>query len=112
MLTKQIVVLWIKLSTHPWDSSCLQRYDGGMKKLEFKQIERPALKVRSNREQLIADIVEATSDTDKKKLARLLALRSNQLKWSDTDLHALLAKRKDPKIRNFTKFVWWSIKLT
>lgn len=81
-----------------------------MKRIEFKKIERPALQVRSSREQLIADIVDATAEKDKKKLARLLAIRSRELHWSDTDLHALFAKHKDPAIRNYTKFVWWSIK--
>jgi hypothetical protein len=69
------------------------------------------LQVRNNREQLIADIVNATSDTNKKELAKLISLRANQMKWSDTDLHALFNKRIDPTIRNFTAFVKWSIKL-
>lgn len=83
-----------------------------MKRIEFKPIEHPTLQVRSNREQLIADIVEATTETDKKKLAKLLAIRSREMNWTEQDLHALLGKKKDPKIRNFTKFVWWSIKTT
>lgn len=82
-----------------------------MKRITFNtQPKVEALKVRRNREQIIADIVEATTEKDQKKLARLIMIRANQLKWSDTDLHVLLKKKTDPKIRNYTKFVWWSIK--
>jgi hypothetical protein len=82
-----------------------------VKRIQFAGIERPStLQVRNNREQLIREIVDATSEPDKKKLAKLLAIRSRELQWSDTDLHGLLAKRNDPSIRNYTKFVWWSIK--
>jgi len=76
----------------------------------FEKVEEP-LQVRSNREQLIADIVNATSEKNKKELAKLISLRANQMKWSDMDLHALLGKKKDPTIRNFTAFVKWSIKI-
>jgi hypothetical protein len=77
-----------------------------------RPVVEPTLQVRSNREQLIADIVDATTETDKKKLARRIALSANTLKWSDSDLHALLKKKQDPTIRSYTKFVWWSIKIT
>ncbi len=84
-----------------------------MKRIEFKKIEQPALlQVRSNREQLIADIVAATSDKDKKKLAALIAIKANQMQWTEQDLHALLKKRADPTIRNYTAFVRWSLKTT
>jgi hypothetical protein len=78
--------------------------------IRFEKVEEE-LQVRSNREQLIADIVNATSEKNKKALAKLISLRANQMKWSDMDLHALLKKRQDPTIRNFTAFVKWSIKL-
>jgi hypothetical protein len=81
-----------------------------MKRITFTQPKVATLQVRNNREQLIADIVDATAENDKKKLARLLAIRSRELQWSETDLHALFAKHKDPTIRNFTAFVKWSIK--
>ncbi len=81
-----------------------------MKRIEFKRIERPELQVRSSREQLIAEIVEATSEPNKKALAKLIALRANEMKWTETELHALLKKRHDPNIRNFTAFVKWSLK--
>lgn len=76
----------------------------------FQKVEH-TLKVRNNTEALIEDIVNATSEKDKKKLARRIALAYNILGWSDTDLHALLKKKNDPTIRNFTAIVWWSIKI-
>ena len=82
-----------------------------MKRITFTQPKVATLQVRNSREQLIADIVDATEEKDKKKLAARLALAANTLKWSDMDLHALLKKKTDPKIRNYTGYVWWSIKI-
>jgi len=85
-----------------------------MKKITFERVEKEQpLQVRSNREQLIADIVSATTciGEERKKLAARIALAANTLKWTDSDLHALLAKKKDPMIRSYTRFVWWSIKI-
>lgn len=82
-----------------------------MKQISFnREFRVESLQVRSNREQLIADIVFATTEKNKKKLARAIAVASNQMAWSESDLHALLQKRRDPTIRNYTAFVWWSIK--
>jgi hypothetical protein len=82
-----------------------------MKKITFTPIVREeALQVRSNREQLIADIVNATTEKNKKSLAKLISIRANEMKWTEMDLHGLLKKRTDPTIRNFTAFVKWSIK--
>jgi hypothetical protein len=67
------------------------------------------LLVRNNTEQLIADIVNATNEKNKKGLAKQIALAYNTLGWSDTDLHALFKKRSDPSIRNYTGFVKWSV---
>jgi len=85
-----------------------------MKALNFDHLKRESVTTpRSNREMLIEQIVEQTtgSAADKKKLAKVLAINSKILKWSETDLHALLGKKKDPSIRNYTAFVWYSLKL-
>jgi len=55
--------------------------------------------------------VQQTNVTDKKSLAKRLALAYRTLKWSDMDLHALLKKRSDPTIRNYSAFVQWSTKI-
>ncbi len=76
-----------------------------------KQITQPPkLQIRNNREQLIADIVNATTEKNKQKLARALAVAANALKWQDSALHTLLQKRNDATIRNYTAFVWGSVK--
>ena len=81
-----------------------------MKQISFEHLNnKPEIEVRNNRESLIAQIVEATSEKNKPKLAKVLAIKSAQMKWSDTDLHALLGKKNDPSIRNYTAFVWWSL---
>jgi hypothetical protein len=87
-----------------------------MKRIEPRSFEKkePDILVRSNREQLIADIVYATNiqePGEKKKLAARIAMAANAMGWSDSDLHALLKKKQDPTIRSFTRFVWWSIKI-
>ena len=68
----------------------------------------PSLAVRNNREDLIRQIVELTDATDRNKLARRIAITANTLKWSDTDLHALLKKRGE--VDNYSKFVNWTLK--
>lgn len=73
------------------------------------EIEQP-LKVRNNREHLIEQIVNATDEKNKKHLAKLIAIYANRYHWTDTELHALLKKREDPSIRNYTAFVKWSVK--
>lgn len=82
-----------------------------MKKIEFTRplFENNSLRVRNNRDDLIRQIVEATTEENKKALAKRIALVANQLKWSDMDLHALLKKKG--QVRNFTAFVKWSIKI-
>ena len=67
------------------------------------------LQVRNNREDLIRQIVDFTDATDKKKLARRIAVTANTLKWTDMDLHALLNKRRE--VNNFSKFVNWTLKV-
>jgi hypothetical protein len=82
-----------------------------MKHITFnKQFTAPTLQIRNSTEQLIADIVDATTEKDKKKLAKLIAIKAKEMRWSDSDLHALLQKKSDPTIRNYTAFVWWSTK--
>ena len=73
----------------------------------FEKVEEQ-LQVRNQTEDLIAQIVNATSEKDKHKLAKEIKIAYHTLGWTDTDLHALLAKRKDPSIRNYTAFVKWS----
>lgn len=63
----------------------------------------------SNRQDLITQIAEATTERDKKHLAKRIAITANTLSWNETDLHALLKKKQDPNIRNYTGFVKWSI---
>lgn len=82
-----------------------------MKKITFTQplfVEKE-LEVRNNREDLIRQIVESTDAQDKKKLARRIAITANTLHWSDTDLHALLNKKRE--VNNFSKFVNWTLKI-
>lgn len=84
-----------------------------MKQISFNKqlsVEKEEIKIRNNREALIAEIVSFTTEKDKKKLAALIAIKANQMKWTETDLHALLSKRKDPGIYNYTGFVKWSLK--
>jgi len=68
---------------------------------------------RNQREDLIEQIVaqcQHRTPADARKLARLLAITANSAGWSTMDLHALLKKKQDPTINNFTAFVWWSAK--
>lgn len=69
------------------------------------------LQVRNNREQLIKEIVEASTEKDKKKFARFISIRARELKLTDTDLHYLLQKKNDQSIKNYTAFVRWSLKV-
>lgn len=64
----------------------------------FTPIERPAIAVRSAKEDIISQIVERTT-ADKKLLAKRIALWANRYRLTETDLHALLAKATDPTIR-------------
>lgn len=75
----------------------------------FTPIERPAIAVRSAKEDIISQIVERTT-ADKKLLAKRIALWANRYRLTETDLHALLKKADDPGIRNFTAFCMWTIK--
>lgn len=84
-----------------------------MKKIEFTRpmVVEPEVKIRNGREALIADIVNATQEKDKKKLAKMLAIATNTNKWTNDTLHSILSKRRDPKIRNYTAYVWWAVKI-
>lgn len=62
-------------------------------------------------ESLVDDIVDATNEQNKSKLRRALVVAGRTLKWTETDLHQLYQKRLDPKVRNFTALVWWSVKV-
>lgn len=68
---------------------------------------------RNQQEDLIEQIVAQCTlkPGEDRKLARVLAIAANTGGWSTTDLHALLKKRLDPTIRNYTAFVWWSAKV-
>lgn len=67
---------------------------------------------RSNFEDLVIQIVERTTEKNKKAFGKRLAIHARTCKWTEMDLHALLAKAKDPKIRNYTAFVKYMMKLT
>lgn len=79
--------------------------------ISYKVEREEEIQVRNNRQQLILDIVNNTTEPDKKSLAKRIAIVANQLKWSDMDLHALLKKRHDPKVYNYTGFVKYSLKV-
>lgn len=69
---------------------------------------------RNQKEDLIEQIVAQChfrKPGDDRKLAKLLAVTANAAGWTITDLHALLKKRSDPTLRNYTAFVWWSAKM-
>ncbi len=59
---------------------------------------------RTSKEALINEM------TEDRQLRKLIAIAANTMKWSDTDLHALLKKKNDPAIRNYQAFLRWSIK--
>lgn len=63
----------------------------------------PLLAIRSAKEDIIAQIVARTngSQAQKKELAKLIAIWVNRYMLSTTDLHALLKKADDPKIRSY-----------
>ena len=69
--------------------------------------------VRNQREDLIEQIVAQCEGTEKQKrtLARIIAIAANTAKWGTEELHALLKKRQDPTIRNYTAFVRWTCKV-
>lgn len=85
-----------------------------MKQISFTQVERPApptlTRVQNNAQYLIEQIVQQCSLTDKEKkdLAKRLAIAMHTAGWTEQDLHALLKKKEDKGIRNFTGFVKWS----
>ena len=85
-----------------------------MKKIEFKKIEKKEpLLIRSNREQLIADIVSQCNIIgveERKKLAALIAILTNKNGWPDHMLHKLLKWKQDPKIKKYVALVKWAIK--
>lgn len=66
------------------------------------------LTVRNQKEDIIAQIVEQTTEKNKKNLAKVLAIHVNTFKLSTTDLHALLKKKGE--VKNYTAFVWWVCK--
>lgn len=68
---------------------------------------------RNQQEDLIEQIVAQCTlkPGEDRKLARVLAIAANTGKWTTMDLHALLKKRMDPTIRNYTAFVWYSSKI-
>jgi hypothetical protein len=59
---------------------------------------------RTEKEDLINQIAAATNENTP-ALRKRLALATNTLGWTETDLHALLKKKEDPTIRNYTAFV-------
>ena len=90
-----------------------------MKNISFNHIDlQPASDAfqatpRTQREDLIEQIVAQCilRPGEDRQLARALAVTANTGKWTAMDLHALLRKKGDPTIRNYTAFVWWSCKV-
>jgi len=77
-------------------------------------LSNPTTGPRNQREDLIEQIVaqcQHRTPKDARNLARLLAITTNSAGWTTTDLHALLKKKQDPGINNYTAFVWWSAKM-
>lgn len=82
-------------------------------KIQTRTFTKNNLAVRTNYEALIAEIVSHTQPpSGRRQLAKRLAVAYHTAKWSVTDLHALLQKRLDPSIRNFSAFVNWTCKVT
>lgn len=76
--------------------------------------DRKINRARNAREALIEDIVEkcrCRSDKERAALARRIAIWANTTGADETDLHALLKKAQDPTLRNYGKFVNWTIKI-
>lgn len=74
----------------------------------------PKGRARTAAEDIIEQIVEATfprNPQEHRNLARRLAIAAKALKWTTTDLHALLQKRHDPHLRSYGAFVSWSCKI-
>lgn len=68
---------------------------------------------RNAKEDLINQIADQCHPvSERATIRKRLALATNTAKWTETDLHALLKKRQDPTIRNYTAFVKWSTKIT
>jgi len=65
---------------------------------------------RTEKEDLINQIAAATNENTP-ALRKRLALAVNTLHWTVQDLHALLKKKEDPTIRNYTAFVKWNCQL-
>lgn len=90
-----------------------------MKNISFNHINlQPAsdafpVTPRNQREDLIEQIVAQCTlrPGEDRKLAKLIAVTANLGHWTAMDLHALLRKKEDPSIRNYTAFVWWSAKV-
>ncbi len=77
--------------------------------MDLSNYTQPAFKIspaRNGMESLIEDIV-AECLGNKRVLAKRLAIAAKVLKWSESDLHALYAKRLDPKVRSYTGLVSW-----
>lgn len=82
-----------------------------IKRLSFNIPEKPPSRARNQREDLIEQIVARAggTETQKRNLAKRIALWANTTKATTTDLHALLRKADDRTIRNYGGFINWSI---
>lgn len=86
-----------------------------MKKIDFshlqqKQENQP--RANTNKELLINDIADQCYPPEERPaIRRRLAIAANTAKWTEMDLHALLKKRQDPSVRNYTALVKWSTKI-
>lgn len=84
-----------------------------MKQIDFTHLkQKPKVRANNAKEDLINQIADQCyPENDRPAIRRRLAIATNTAKWTETDLHALLNKKLDPTIRNYTAFVKWSSKI-
>lgn len=86
-----------------------------MKQITFEHLTKPDTnkpRAANNFELLINDIAEQTHPPERRKdVRKRLAIAARTARWTEMDLHALLKKRNDPSIRNYSAFVNWSCKI-
>ena len=86
-------------------------YYESMKQITFTHLqEQPKVTPRNQKEDLIEQIVAQCNlpPGASRQLAKRLAIVVNTAHWTETDLHALLKKKQDGTIRNYTAFVKWN----
>lgn len=90
-----------------------EHYIPNIKRARF-DFQLPTSKARNQKEDLIEQIVShcrCRSEKEKTSLAKRIAIWANTTKATTTDLHALLQKHRDPKVRNYGGLVNFFIKI-